>query len=82
MVLSDGVKWWGKTILQVMGWTVIFLALYFAYGKQHEDMLKLKDYKDGIQNHLVFDVKGRCYFVRPKDDVTVYLISVPDCDRK
>ena len=42
----------------------------------------LKEFKDGIQNHLVFDIKGRCFFVRPKDDVTVYLISVPDCDRK
>jgi hypothetical protein len=80
--LSDNVKWWGKTILSILSWVVLAVALFLAYGKQQDEVLKLKDFKDGIQNHLVFDVKGRCYFVRPKDDVTVYLISVPDCDRK
>ena len=42
----------------------------------------LKDYKDGIQNHLTWDIKGQCFFVRPNDDVTVYLIRVTDCDKK
>ena len=42
----------------------------------------LKDFKDGIQNHLVWSISGKCYFVRPHTDQTVYLISVPDCDRK
>ena len=42
----------------------------------------LKEFKDGVQNHLVWDIKGQCFFVRPHSDVTVYLIRVPDCDRK
>ena len=42
----------------------------------------LKDFKDGIQNHLVWSISGKCYFVRPNNDVTVYLIPVADCDRK
>ena len=42
----------------------------------------LKDYKDGIQNHLVWNIKGECFFVRPNDDITVYLIRVQDCDKK
>lgn len=42
----------------------------------------LKDYKDGVQNHLTWDIKGQCFFVRPNDDVTVYLIRVADCDKK
>lgn len=42
----------------------------------------LKEFKDGIQNHLVWSLKGECYFVRPNDDVTVYLIRVNDCDKK
>lgn len=42
----------------------------------------LKEFKDGVQNHLVWDIKGECFFVRPHSDVTVYLIRVPDCDRK
>ena len=42
----------------------------------------LKDYKDGVQNHLIWNIKGECFFVRPNDDVTVYLIRVQDCDKK
>lgn len=42
----------------------------------------LKDFKDGIQNHLMWDNKGKCYFVRPYTDYTNYLIAVPDCDRR
>ena len=42
----------------------------------------LKEFKDGVQNHLVWDIKGQCFFVRPHSDVTVYLIRVSDCDRK
>jgi hypothetical protein len=80
--LSDNVKWWGKTILSILSWVVLAVALFLAYGKQQEDVLKLKDYKDGIQNHLVWDIKGQCFFVRPHTDVTTYLIRVSDCDRK
>jgi hypothetical protein len=80
--MTDTIKWWAKTIFSILTWSVLFLALFLAYGKQQDDVLKLKDYKDGIQNHLVWDIKGQCFFVRPKDDVTVYLISVHDCDRK
>jgi hypothetical protein len=42
----------------------------------------LKDFKDGIQNHLVWSIKGECFFVRPHAETTVYLIRVADCDRK
>ena len=42
----------------------------------------LKEYKDGVQNHLIWNIKGECFFVRPNDDVTVYLIRVQDCDKK
>jgi hypothetical protein len=51
----------------------------YLNGKQNE---ALKDYKDGIQNHLTWNIKGECFFVRPNDDVTVYLIRVADCDKK
>ena len=40
----------------------------------------LTEYKDGIQNHLVWNIKGECYFVRPAVN-TVYLIRVQDCDK-
>jgi len=40
----------------------------------------LVESKGGIQNHLVWDIKGECYFVRPATH-TVYLIRVNDCDK-
>jgi hypothetical protein len=40
----------------------------------------LTEYKNGIQNHLVWNVKGECYFVRPATN-TVYLVRVEDCDK-
>lgn len=42
----------------------------------------LKEYKDGVQNHLIWNLKGECFFVRPNDDITVYLVRVNDCDKK
>ena len=42
----------------------------------------LKDYKDGVQNHLIWNIKGECFFVRPNDGNTVYLVRVQDCDKK
>jgi hypothetical protein len=35
-----------------------------------------------IQHHLVWSNKGECFFVRPYSTETVYLIRVPDCDKK
>ena len=40
----------------------------------------LPEYKGGIQNHLVWNIKGECYFVRPATN-TVYLVRVEDCDK-
>jgi hypothetical protein len=40
----------------------------------------LTEYKGGIQNRLVWNIKGECYFVRPATN-TVYLIRVEDCDK-
>jgi hypothetical protein len=42
---------------------------------------ELKDFKGGVQNHLVWSTKGECFFVRPYSTETVYLIRVEDCDK-
>jgi hypothetical protein len=42
---------------------------------------ELKDFKGGIQNHLLWSNKGECYFVRPANGQTVYLIKVEDCNK-
>jgi hypothetical protein len=34
-----------------------------------------------IQHHLVWSLKGECFFVKPYSEDTVYLIRVKDCDR-
>jgi hypothetical protein len=71
---------------KVIEYTVLVLLIYWFFvtpmfwsSKTNE---KLKDFKDGIQNHLTWSIKGECFFVRPNDEVTVYLIRVPDCDKK
>jgi hypothetical protein len=56
-------------------------SIYYASTSTKQPEV-LKEYKDGVQNHLIWDIKGKCYFVRPHSDLTVYLISVPDCDKK
>lgn len=62
---------------------VAAILAYLFYGTPlHKEGAVLKEYKDGIQNRLTWDIKGQCYFVRPADDVTVYLVRVTDCDRK
>jgi hypothetical protein len=57
------------------------VSIYFAATTKPE-VETLKEYKDGIQNHLTWSIKGECYFVRPHTDQTVYLIRVADCDKK
>jgi hypothetical protein len=71
---------------KILEYTVLILLIYWFFvtpifwSSKTND--KLKDYKDGIQNHLTWSIKGECFFVRPNDEVTVYLVRVPDCDKK
>lgn len=56
-------------------------SIYYTSNSLKEPGV-LKEYKDGIQNHLTWSIKGECFFVRPHTDQTVYLIRVADCDKK
>lgn len=69
-------------ILDVSMTLLVCFLLYTVYQNNTKTPEALKDYKDGIQNHLVWSINGQCYFVRPSDNVTVYLIKVSDCDKK
>ena len=60
----------------------ILLAMLSIVTRPTPTVDVLKDFKDGIQNHLVWSIKGECFFVRPHTEQTVYLIRVADCDRK
>jgi len=79
--VSEKIKIFTKVVLTFI--SVLLFAMFIQqYTKDVKKPEVLKDYKDGIQNHLVWDVKGQCFFVRPNDDVTTYLIRVADCDKK
>ena len=54
--------------------------VYFII-QNHLNPPELQQFKGGIQNHLVWSVTGDCYFVRPFNNSTVYLVQVPDCSR-
>ena len=71
-----------SNILLVAAFTVMTCLCVYQYKIGHETPESLKEFKDGVQNHLVWDVKGQCFFVRPHTDVTTYLIRVSDCDKK
>lgn len=74
---------WLREKGELLFWLVVMIGLCgYAYTYEPKANQPLKDYKDGIQNHLTWDIKGQCFFVRPNDDVTVYLIRVADCDKK
>jgi hypothetical protein len=55
--------------------------VYFII-QNHLNPPELKEFKGGIQNHLVWSNKGECFFVRPATGQTVYLVKVEDCDKK
>jgi hypothetical protein len=72
--LKNHIGSWLTTILAC----VIIYQMYVLDTKAPE----FKDFKDGVQNHLVWSIKGECFFVRPHTEQTVYLVRVADCDKK
>lgn len=75
--ITQFLEWLAKFIV------AIGIVYYFIYlSPTHRNNPILKEYSDGVQNHLIWNIKGECFFVRPNDDVTVYLIRVQDCDKK
>jgi hypothetical protein len=66
-------------------WLILVLGIFVSLNYYVDNYLvppDVKDFKDGVQNHLIWSIKGECYFVRPETEKTVYLIRVVDCDKK
>lgn len=65
-------------------WLTIFLVGVIIYHITRIDSktADFKEFKDGIQNHLLWSIKGECFFVKPQTEKTVYLVRVEDCDKK
>jgi hypothetical protein len=79
------INWFKNNISNLIGYILAILLVAYTvafYAKPTPTSDTLKDFKDGIQNHLVWSIKGECFFVRPHAETTVYLIRVADCDRK
>lgn len=66
-------------------WLILALGIVVGLNYYVDNYLvppDVKDFKDGVQNHLIWSIKGECYFVRPESEKTVFLIRVVDCDKK
>jgi hypothetical protein len=69
----------------IMNWLITVLSAFIViywYQAQLHIPVDFRDFKDGIQNHLLWTTKGECYFVKPQAEQTVYLVRVVDCDKK
>jgi len=82
-------SWVGKNLVNVaIGVSMLFAFVlgWSAIDKYKDHLpkfpLEVADFKGGIQNHLVWSMKGECYFVRAVTDQTVLLVRVDDCDKK
>jgi hypothetical protein len=77
-------EWAHKHVIGLFVFALVVTCLLSIY--QMIDITRkppeLKDFKGGIQNHLLWSAKGECFFVRPYSTETVYLIRVEDCDKK
>lgn len=72
--LSDTIKAINYGV--VLSVALILVGVYFAIKETPLGTLTI----DGIQNRLVWNIKGECYFVKPAAN-TVYLVRVEDCDK-
>jgi hypothetical protein len=77
-VLSEFLK---KHFVIIIGCLALCAFAYNSY-KDFTNPPELREFKGSIQNHLIWSIKGECYFVRPHNGSTVYLIRVEDCDKK
>ena len=70
--------------LNITNWLTTILACVILYQVYNLDSktTALTEFKDGIQNHLLWSIGGECYFVRPQTEKTVFLVRVLDCDKK
>jgi hypothetical protein len=73
---------WFVTLIPIAGVILVLILLVIHNMSTTPNTVEYKDFKDGIQNHLVWSIKGECFFVRPQTELTVHLVRVADCDKK
>jgi hypothetical protein len=68
--------------------TIIFYIAIFLFGYSVLSLIDVTrkpvplEQGEGIQHHLVWDINGKCFFVKPHSQYTNYLVAVSDCDKK
>jgi len=80
-------KFYDWFLMNVGSWAItifILTSIVVVYQSfsHTPNTVEYKDFKDGIQNHLVWYINGECLFVRPQTELTVHLVRVADCDKK
>lgn len=81
-MLDKFYAWVGKHSIRLFVFALIiscFVAIYSLVDivRKPPDLNNIK----GIQHRLVWDISGNCFFVRPYNESTNYLIAVPDCNK-
>ena len=80
----DKIKSKHELIINGIFVAIVFAVVYTTYDPLLNDkrVSEFREFKDGVQNHLIWDIKGQCFFVRPQTEQTVLLVRVQDCDKK
>jgi len=61
---------------------IIVFGLTFHYTPYFMNVPVNGNFDGGIQNKLVWSVKGECFFVRPLNQTDTLLVRVKDCDKQ
>lgn len=75
------VKDWFEKNKSIFLICIIVFGVTFYYTPYFMNKPVNGDFDGGIQNKLVWSVKGECYFVRPLNQTDTLLVRVKDCDR-
>ena len=75
------INWFSnKKSLLVFG-AFVYLVTVIMMPHVQNRMLD-KSTETDIKNHLVWSIKGECYFVKPLNTTDNLLVRVNDCDKK
>lgn len=79
-MIKSLINWFSnKKSLLVFG-TFVFLITVIMMPHFQNRLLSSSNETD-IKNHLVWSIKGECYFVKPLNATDNLLVRVNDCDK-
>lgn len=79
-MIKSLINWFSnKKSLLVFGTFVFLLTVILMPYVQNRIMMQSSE--TDIKNHLVWSIKGECYFVKPINATDNLLVRVSDCDK-